>query len=103
MGGAVRVGYWNALVMPNRDGRFKRFIKRAYPKIFMYFNDCIKRNECPVCHKRFKTKYALYRHLHYSSNCRKILYTLVELIRKHVPEKELLEKMGSLIDIEAVV
>jgi len=103
MGGAVSSRYWNALVMPNRDGKYKRFIMRAYPKISMYISKCIEQHECPICHKRFKTKYALYKHLHHSSTCRKVLYTLIDLIRRHVPEKELLREIEPLMEIRAVV
>ena len=98
MGGSIDARYWYALVVPdkNRDKILKRFIMKNYPRMFQYIAMHINNKECPVCHRRFKTRYALYKHLHHRASCRETINKLISLIRRHVPENEVLKYMNQI-------
>ena len=86
--------YWNGLFRKNE--RYARFIERHYPAIFRYINKCIENKTCPVCKRRFSTRFATLKHIHRSKTCAPILSKVIDLIRMHVPEHEILNKVPSL-------
>jgi len=66
-------------------------LKKRYPNLVRYFEEKLKQYECPLCKKKFKTKYALYKHLLHSSPCSKLLLVLVEKLMENAEEREVLK------------
>jgi len=81
--------YANAIL--KRRGWVYRLLASRYPRLIADINRYVDDLTCPFCKSKFKTRYALYKHLNSSGVCSKILERLVELIRDKVNEEEMLE------------
>jgi len=80
--------YISALL--ERRGSLYEKLRKRYPRLVSYFEEKLNQYECPFCRRRFKTKYALFKHLLHSSPCSKLLLVLVEKLRSNEEEKEVL-------------
>lgn len=74
----------------DRRGPVYEKLRKRYPRLLGYIEERVRRYECPFCKRVFKAKFALYRHLMYSSPCSKLLLLLVDKLRENADEEELL-------------
>jgi len=83
--------YLSALL--RKKGKLYESLRNRYPELLKHLEKRLKERKCPFCGRKFKTKYALFKHL-YKSSCALSLISLIDYIKKGEKEKELLRVLA---------
>jgi len=82
-------GMYKSALLKHKS-KLREALEKRYPELMKLLDKYLGRNQCPFCKKRFKAKYALFKHLQ-ASRCGAILQVLYRKIREKAPEKEILK------------
>jgi len=83
--------YYNGLF--GKNTKYGNSLMRRYPRITTYVRTMYSNNICPVCRRKYATKYSLEGHLH-RSDCGYVLERLILYLLQKMGEDQVLRQMA---------